>query len=177
MSKFKIKRHLLHRLKGASLLELIMYSALVSIILGIFFFSTTSYISSSERDRERAAVDSSQLFLEQKIHSLLNGAGSSTLIPFTGASGSTLGVRQANGSYLVIYLNQAKVYYATGTDGNNDGIIDTYTGAVPLTNSHITVTSFVFNRQTTNSQTSITVQATVQGKFKTSQLIKTEYIK
>ncbi len=162
-------------LSGTTLLEVLLYSALVSVIIGAFFLTSNFFLLARDRDQERAEVYENQRFLTQKIETLLSGATADIVLPASG-TGTVLGVGQGNGTYKSLHLTGTNLSLGIGTDVNNDKIIDSYSSDVAITNTHVTISNFSIQRLLLNSQSAFQIQATFQGKYNLILYTKTEYL-
>lgn len=163
-------------LPGITYIELLVYSSIVMIIVGVFVMFSGYLIRSTERDRESQSVVTNQRFVEDKMESLLYGITSANIWPGSG-SDTVLYYRESGGSFKAIHLSNGKIYLSSASDTNNDGTPETVGSGSPLTNSHVTASGVTVDRLTTNGQQVVRFQASLQGKYISTTIDKRIYLR
>jgi hypothetical protein len=159
------------KISGYSFIELIIYSTLVTMIVGEFLLSTQLLTESSRKDKERHAVLESERFLSQKLDWLLFGVGANKIWVI----GSILYVQRPNGNYYALYRSGNAVMLATAINTDSDPEPETYSQERRLTGNHVSVTSELATVQTVNGQSVLRIQATLQAQNETINLDKLIY--
>ncbi len=163
-----------HRYPAFTLIELLLYSSLVTIIVGSFV--ATSYYSTraNERDRELLAVIENQRFLNYKLDWLLQNVAASTILPAANPA-SYLEVTQSNQGRFM--LDQNGTTLRLRFDSNNDGAITGADTATALTNNHVQVSNLVVTRSTSNDRTELNITANLAGRYSAMTLKRTYYLR
>ena len=103
---------------GFSLIETIIYAALISIIIGMVLLVVFQIVESQDRARAKTEVEEETNFLISKIKWALSGIDIIN-IPASGASGSTLSVNKFNFSQNPVVIDTAsgslRMAFGTGT--------------------------------------------------------------
>ncbi len=156
---------------GLSLVEVLLYSALVSAIVGVFMTSANGMITASQRDRERAAVSENWRFISQKLNWLLEQVNQGSVTPASGAA-AVLTFQKANGTRYQLDSNGSLRLWR---DSNGDGLFTSADVVYPISNSHAQISGLLFTRLTINGQAAARVQMTLTGRYQISQFDQTYF--
>ncbi|MBI2592680.1 MAG: type II secretion system protein [Candidatus Colwellbacteria bacterium] len=138
---------------GFTLIEILIYIGLITVITGSFIASAYQIIDSRGRVQNQLELTENKKFLVEKLKWIL--ASNQTInLPGQGASGASLSVNKLNygSNPLVVDLVSNQIRLALG--GGEP---------VPLTNSQVTVSSLTFTHQDLSGRSVIRVQATMQN--------------
>ena len=91
---------------GFSLIETIIYAALISIIIGMVLLVVFQIVESQDRSRAKTEVEEETNFLISKIKWVLSGVDAINA-PASGASGSTLSINKFNFSQNPVIIDTA----------------------------------------------------------------------
>jgi Tfp pilus assembly protein PilE len=156
------------KLRGFTLIETVIYTGLVALILGIF--STIVYTSTTNvrKETDKNSVLENQVFVKQKIDSLLNGVSVASVVPTSG-SAATLSLTYPDTSQAQVSLINGAITITRTASGVSD--------ANKITNNRVTASNLLFTRATVNGQPTLTLTATLAGTTTTSQMNQTFYLK
>ncbi|MEN9582421.1 MAG: hypothetical protein RL641_375 [Candidatus Parcubacteria bacterium] len=144
---------------GFTLMETILYVALLSIFLTGTFLFVNSILSTSSNIIERNEVVANREFIDSKLHWLLSQA--------TGVSAPVLG---STGGSLTITGATAGMYPAVITLSNNQLLLSLAGGATaPITNSRVQITSFAVSHiNTSDTLHELRITTDMRSKAKTN---------
>lgn len=149
-------------MKAFTLIEVLIYSALIAMIISGSLIAVYQIIESSNNIYAKIIIDQEANFLLQKIKWALIGA-TAINIPLTGAASSTLSVNKANffNNPIIIDLNSGNLRLKQGT---NEPAI--------LNSQNIVVNSVVFEHQagSGNLAEAIKINLTVGNKLFTTAI-------
>ncbi len=153
--------------KGFSLVETIVYIALLAIIFIVVINSLVAIMSSyysikSSKDIENSAM----LGLDRIERDIKNAASISSISTSTNPNSITVNTFDANGNPLV-----SQFYVATGTLSVNEN--GSYSG--PLSVSGVKVTSLLFSPINTGNSSGVRIQMTLQAGTSSAFKVKNFY--
>lgn len=157
-----------------TLIELLIYGAIVSVIVGGFLFTAHYFITSSDKDNERQALYRNESFLRRKFDVLLLGLNESQIQPAAGTA-ARLEIQRTCVDFIALELVDGQLVLRKNTNG--DCVLDTNDQSFRLSDSHVTVSDVSFTRVTHNSAPGIQFQATLTGRFQNATIDKTVYLK
>ncbi len=142
-------------LTGFTLIETLLYSAIVVVIIGSMIGMSYALIRTSNRLEYQTEVNENAQFLTNKIAWVLKGA-TNINSPAVNTNGATLSVNTSSLSFnpFVFDLSGGAVRLKVGT-----------AVAVPITNGHVTVSSLSFSNFSfaDNSKNTIRVRALLES--------------
>jgi Tfp pilus assembly protein PilE len=139
---------------GFTLIETLIYAAIVSILLSFAIITAYQIISSDDRVIYRNELTENQKFVLQKIYWALQNI-SSIDTPALGASGDTLSINKLNYPFNPIIIT---------TDNN---VIELTSGATttPLTNSYISTSTISFEHIDLTDDSALKISIYFENKF------------
>lgn len=141
--------------RGFSLIETIIYAALISIIMGMVLLVVFQIVESQDRSRAKTEVEEETNFLISKIKWALSGVDVIN-IPTSGASGSTLSVNKFNFSRnpVVIDIASGSLRIVSGT-------------SMPaiLNSGAVSVPNIIFQHIAQTSTTAPAIKTTLSVQF------------
>lgn len=147
--------------RGFTLLEILIYSTIVTLFLTAGLLVTYNIIDYSDRANANRELTENEKFLVQKVFWVLQ-SNSAINSPLSNATGTSLSVNKLSYSFnpLVISLS--------------GGVVNLVSGATttPLTNRFVTASNLVFTRRNFSGNDLITVTAVLTGKY-TSTTVNT----
>lgn len=156
------KPRTLNPILGFTLIEILIYSAIVTAVLSLSVLAAYQLINSSERVVDRRQLTENQKFLLQKIIWTLKDV-SSINEPVFGGSGGTLSVNKLNYAFnpLIISLN--------------NGVVELTSGATtsPITNRYVTVDNLSFEYLNFSTSTILRISADISNKTASSSMATT----
>lgn len=142
--------------QGSSLIEVLLYSALLAIFLGATFAFVASILGSTDNLLERNEVVAASEFIEHKI-AWLAGQATSITVPVSGQSSTTLAFSGSDPS----------IFPATfAWNGSVISLVLPSTSATPLTNGRVAVRSFLVEHFS-----SLPTANTLQIKFTVGSIV------
>lgn len=163
-----------YRCAGYTLLELIIYTALVSMIVLQCLTAVFLLINSSQRDRERHDMLESEQFVTEKLNWLFTGVKGTAV--WSAQSSTVLYFQNPSGAYQALSVASNQLQLSNASDTNSDGIPDTTSNPNKLTNNHSTVSSPLFEVLTINGQKAAHIHVTMQGVNQTDTFDKVIYL-
>ncbi|TSC88807.1 MAG: Uncharacterized protein G01um10143_704 [Parcubacteria group bacterium Gr01-1014_3] len=152
---------------GFTLIETLMYSAIVTGFLTFALIISYQLIDSSDRSTDLVELNENQQFVTEKIGWVLSSV-SAINIPASGATSASLSVNRLNygGNPIVISLSEGTVMYSTSS-----------LPAVPLTNSHVTVSDLNFKNLNFEGRVGIQFSANFANNTSSTSLENTFIVK
>ena len=152
---------------GFTLIETLMYSAIVTGFLTFALMISYQIINSSDRSTDLVELNENQQFVTEKIGWALSNV-SAVNSPTSGNSASSLSVNRLNysGNPIVISLSNGQAMISTSS-----------LPAVPLSNSHVTVSSLNFRNFNFDGRTGIKFSAIFQNNTSSTSLDTTFIVK
>ncbi len=153
--------------QGFTLIETLIYSAIVTGFLTFALTISYQIINSSDRSTDLVELNENQQFVTEKIGWALSNI-SAINTPSSGNSASSLSVNRLNygGNPIVISLSGGTVMFSTSS-----------LSAVPLTNSHVTVSNLTFRNFNFDGKTGIKFSAIFQNNTSSTSLDTTFIVK
>lgn len=137
-------------MKGFTLIEVLIYSAILVIILGGILVTFYSILGTSDSLRYRIELVENSKFLEQKFRWAITGAAQIDS-PVIGGTSATLSLNKPGvANPLIFDLDNGMVRIASGSET-----------PIPLTNSFVIVTSLSFENYSFSGNTQNTVRVRV----------------
>lgn len=135
-------------MRGFTLIEILIYSAIFTMVLGAILMFTWTIVATSDSVRNTIELGDNTKFLQQKLTWLVTGAASITT-PVANATSSTLVITKGGTTYTVDQ--------ALGVVRLQSG----FASPIPLTNDFVTVTSLTFTTYafSPNTKNTVRVQA------------------
>ncbi len=134
-------------MKGFTLIEVLIYSAILAIVLGGIFMTFYSILGTSDSLRYRVELIENTKFLEQKFRWAITGA-TQIDIPVVGSTSVTLSLNKPGvANPLTFDLDSGMVRIASGSET-----------PIPLTNNFVVVTSLSFENYSFSGGTRNTVR-------------------
>ncbi len=166
--------HVQSKARGFTLVESLIYSALLAIFLVSTFVVTTQTLENTSRTRGKLEVSEEAQFIFKKIEWAVTGATTTTL-PAANSTGTVLNVSKANfvNNPLEFSLSDGVVYLKRGGGS-----------LVALNNDRVQITDLLFDhrRDDTYNQSILVVTLSAQNKpesggviFTSSTTLKTSY--
>ena len=145
--------------RGFTLIETLIYIAILAMVLSLAFAAVYQLLDSDYRSVLLRELNENQLFLTQKIAWVLQ-SNQSVNAPAVGSSGSSLSVNKIGYAYnpLVFSLSGGVVRLASGAT------------TTPITNNYVIVNSLNFTHRVLSGQTIIEIDAVLFNKAATSTL-------
>lgn len=153
-------------MRGFTLIEILIYSAIVTIIFSFSLLAVYQIIDSDERVFSREELTANQKFLLQKISWALQNVDTVNS-PAAGAGGPGLSVNKLNYPYnpLVISLDNGAVKLTSGAT------------ATPLTNDYVNVSGLNFEHLNFSGKSAIRATVALENKFGTTTIDATITVK
>lgn len=148
------------RTSGFSLIETLIYSALLALFLGVVVAFLTTIVGTADKLLERGEVYTSRDFIGQKINYIA-----------TQATDVSIPVASSTGSSVTFIGTDSSTYPATFSLSGNAMTLSIAGGlALPLTNTRIRATEFNVSHFTSAQATSsisisITLESALYGQF------------
>lgn len=167
----------LPRLNGFTLIETLLYAALLTLIMGIFSSVVYNATSSIRKDTDQNNVLANELFLQQKVHSILNTAFTNDISPASG-SAAQMGITQQLSEQFGVVTSPVTFDLAGGVvritrQIGGPGVNET----LAVTNNKVTASNLLFTRDTLNGEPIMTMTVTLTGKTTVRNTVKTYYLK
>ncbi|MBI2591779.1 MAG: hypothetical protein HYW34_03840 [Candidatus Brennerbacteria bacterium] len=156
-------------MKGFSLIETIIYAALISIIIGMVLLVVFQIVESQDRSRAKTEVEEETNFLISKIKWALSGVDVIN-IPAGGSTSSTLSINKFNFSQnpIVISLASGSLELAIGSSA--PAILNSGSVSVPnISFQHIAQTSTTAPA----IKTTLSVQYNPRGAYRFYETLST----
>lgn len=152
--------------KAFTLIETLIYSAIVTMILSFVLLVAYQLISSEDRVIQLREVTENQKFILQKFFWVLQSVNTINS-PASGGSGASLSVNKINYIYnpLIIYASNGVVYLNSGAT------------STPITNSFVNVSALNFQHLILSGHSAIKVTATLGNKVATATIDTTIIVK
>lgn len=153
-------------MRGFTLIEIIIYSAIVTAILSFALLSLYQIISFDERGVAQQELIENKKFLLEKIYWVLQSVEAINS-PAVGGSGGTLSVNKLNYGFnpLIVSLNNGVTQLVSGAT------------ATPLTNSRVTIDSLNFEHLTFSGGAAIKINALLSNSVGSTSLETTIIVK
>lgn len=152
--------------QGFTLIEILIYSAIITGILTVSLFTAYQLISSEERVVMRRELTENQKFVLQKLAWILTNV-SAINSPAASSTGSTLSVNRLNYSYNPLVLSLS------------DGALQLTSGATvtPITNHYASVTALSFEHRLVGGASTIKVNAIFSNDAGSTTINTTIFVK
>lgn len=154
-----------------TLIEVMIYSALVAMIMGSVFATVHYFSNTRMRNRDRETVLTNERFLGMKIEALFNGVTAASVSPQTGTANE---IQVTRNGMLQFVLDQNASGVRLRRDSNGDGSVADEVSTT-LTNQHVTVTGFLATRTIENGQPVVLIEATLSGSQYSRIFVKKVY--
>lgn len=144
-----------HRNKGFTLIEILVYAAITTVILTFGVLTLYQFVGSADRLRNLKEIAENKAFLEQKIIWTLQGV-SAINSPSAGATTTSLSVTKINFSDnpVVIDLSDGVARLKRGSNAVN-----------PITNEYVEVKDLTFHNYDLSGRPAIKVNATLFNNY------------
>lgn len=151
------------KIKGFTLVEVIIYAALVSLMAEFSIFSTNQIIKNNNLVRAKIEVEEEMNFILRKIDWAMSGANAINQ-PAGGATSTVLSVNKINffQNPIVFDLNNGNVRLSKGGSGFSE-----------LNSRSVTVSKFIFEHIAASGAMPTAVKAMVTVNSKTANYSKT----
>lgn len=163
----KLTSYKLQAIRGFTLIETLIYAAIVAGFITIAFLAVYQMIDSSGRLRNQQEINENQRFLIQKLDWILNSADAINSPPL-GGSGNTLSVNKLNFAQnpLVVDVIDGAVRLLSG-------------GGLPvsLTNNYASTTNLLFEHLNLSGQSAIRITGTLSNASASTSIDTTILIK
>jgi hypothetical protein len=152
---------------GLTLVETILYAAIVTIVVGGFIFILTNMIISADRLSDDLLLAEEKQFIIQKLDNVLQSV-SAVNAPAQGASGASLSVNKLNypANPVTVDLSGGAIRLTRGSGA-----------PVPITSKDITVSDLSFTHTVTTKEVRIRATALLTGPRGTTSIDFTRIIK
>ncbi len=152
---------------GFTLIETLMYSAIVTGFLTFALTISYQLIDSSDRSTDLVELNENQQFVTEKIGWALSNV-SAINTPASGVTSATLSVNRLSysGNPIVISLSGGIVYISTSS-----------LPAVPLTNSRVTISGLIFKNLNFEGKTGVQFSANFSNNTSSTSLENTFIVK
>lgn len=151
------------KIKGFTLVEIIIYAALVSLMAEFAIFSMNQIIGNNNLVRSKIEVEEEMNFTLQKINWALSGA-SAINQPAAGATSTILSVNKINFSQNPIVFD---------LNGNNVRLSKGGSGFSELNNQKVSVSRLVFEHLAASANAPEAIKTTIAINSKTANYSKT----
>ncbi len=159
-------RTLLHKKKGSSILELLIYVTILSVFMLVMSQMVVTILRTYNSVKLAKDIESAGLSaLERMTRDIHNATSINTSVSTFGTNPGILQLNQ-NASTTVV-----KFYVATSTLRLNENGL--YVG--PLTPSGVTVSNLVFRQITTSNTKAVKIEFQVRGNFANASITKNFY--
>ncbi len=135
---------------GFTLIEVVIYIALFSILMGSAFIVAYQLIQSSGNLSTKNTIQEEGNFVIRKLDWALSGADPTTVSPSSGNS-SALSLTKYNGNKINVQQNGTKIEIKESTNGNT---------FLPITTDNVTVSALNFKYEALGG---ITITITING--------------
>lgn len=139
--------------EGFTLIEILIYIGLITVITGSFIASSYQIIDSKGRVQGQLELTENKKFLVEKLKWVL-ASNQAINSPTSGNSGASLSVNKLNygSNPLVVDLSANQIRLTLGAGQ-----------PVPITNSQVSISSLTFTNQNLSGRSVIRIQATMQN--------------
>ncbi|MBI2406544.1 MAG: hypothetical protein HYV25_03105 [Candidatus Harrisonbacteria bacterium] len=152
---------------GLTLIETLLYTAIVAIVITAFMLSTYGLLQTSERVEAGIELADAKLFAEQKLEWLIQGVDAIT-VPAAGDSAATLTLNKVNFTGNPLTVDAASGALRLSSSGGTP---------VPLTPNGISISNVLFERTTAGLHDRLRFTALLTGRYATTSIDQTIIIK
>jgi hypothetical protein len=162
------------KLPGLTLLETLIYSALVTVIISVAILTAVTFRSSIDRDAGRMELTSNAQFVSQKIDQLTLGLmANQVVVPET--QGNVLEINKGTGTSR-FQLEVIDSRLALRRDTSGDGVLTSADTALFLVSRHVVVSSFSVVRSTENGQPTLRLDVVLTSGDNLTQHIERKVV-